>query len=218
VTPETLLEFQAMPKSEKQVAVYMRVSTRAQDTKSQEPDLRRWVQAQDVPATWYRDKFTGKTMDRPAMQKLLAAARAGQIHTVVVWRLDRLGRTAKGLTALFEELQSLRIKLVSLRDGLDLSTPAGKLMANVLASVAAYETEVRAERILAGQAVARASGKTWGGSQKGRRLKVTPEQKTVIGQMKREGSKVMAIKRATGLSRPTIYSVIAELEGEGVPA
>ena len=50
------------------------------------------------------------------------------------------------------------------RDGLDLATPAGRLMANVLASVAAYETEVRAERTLAGQEAARAKGKTWGGS------------------------------------------------------
>ena len=82
----------------------------------------------------------------------------------VVWRLDRLGRTAKGLTALFEELQRLGVGLVSLKEGLDLSTAAGCLMANVLASVAQFETELRSERILAGQAAARAQGKRWGGS------------------------------------------------------
>ena len=74
-------------------------------------------------------------------------------------------------------------------------------MANVLASVAAYETEVRAERILAGQAAARAAGKVWGGSPKGRRLKVTAEQESAVHQMNGSGEGVSAIARATGLSR-----------------
>ena len=72
------------------------------------------------------------------------------------------------------------MNLVSLRDGVDLNTPAGRLMANVLASVSQYETEVRAERVLAGQAKARAKGVTWGGSKRGRRIKVTDEQLAVI--------------------------------------
>jgi DNA invertase Pin-like site-specific DNA recombinase len=81
-------------------------------------------------------------------------------------------------------------------------------MANVLASVAAYENEVRSERIRAGQAVARANGKRWGGSAKGRRLKVTAEQLQAIAHLKDEGQKIAAIARATGLSRPTIYNVL----------
>ena len=121
------------------------------------------------------------------------------------------GRTAKGLTALFEELRELNINLVSLKDSLDLSTPAGRLMANVLASVAAYETEVRAERVLAGQEAARAAGKKWGGSEKGRRLKVSEEQLGVIRRMQAERAKVAAIARATGLSRPTIYRLLQDM-------
>ena len=161
---------------------------------------------------WYRDKFTGKTMQRPGMQKLLKDIEGGRVSTIVVWRLDRLGRTAKGLTSLFEDLRAKGVGLVSLKDGLDLGTPAGRLMANVLASVAAYETEVRAERVLAGQAAARAAGKKWGGSVKGRRVKVTAEQVDVIGRMHGEGAKITAIARATGLSRPTVYSVLAGLQ------
>src|SRR5689334_9756488 len=145
-------------------AIYLRVSTKQQDQRSQEPDLKKWTAGQDEEIVWYRDQFTGKTMQRPGMERLLADMRAGKITSVVVWRLDRLGRTARGLTALFEELRERNVGLVSLKDGLDLSTPAGRLMANVLASVAAYETEVRAERVLAGQAAARAAGKRWGGS------------------------------------------------------
>lgn len=161
----------------KQIAIYVRVSSKSQDQRSQLSDLEKWAGIQDGEIVWYKDKFTGKTMDRPGWNKLVAAIDAGAVSKVVVWRLDRLGRTAKGLTALFDDLYKRKIGLFSLRDSLDLSTPAGRLMANVLASVAAYETEVRAERVLAGQAAARAQGKAWGGSKKGRLLSVTKEQK-----------------------------------------
>lgn len=195
----------------KHIAVYARVSTKSQDTASQEPDLQRWLAAQPegTPVVWYRDNFTGKTMDRPAMGKLLDAVARGDVATVLCWRLDRLGRTAKGLTAFFEDLQKAKVNLVSLKDGLDLSTPAGRLMANVLASVAAYETEIRAERVLAGQAVARASGKRWGGSQAGRLLHVTSEQVAVVQRMRLDGAKIASIGRAVRLSRPTIYKLLA---------
>jgi DNA invertase Pin-like site-specific DNA recombinase len=190
----------------KHVAIYCRVSSKSQDTASQEPDLHRYADQHDGPVVWYRDRFTGKSMDRPGWNKLMDAVRAGKVNKVVVWRLDRLGRTAKGLTALFAELLERRVNLVSLRDSIDLNTPAGRLMANVLASVAQYETEVRAERVRAGQAIARANGKTWGGSEPGRLLHVTPEQVTMIRRMKREGARIAAIARATGLSRPTVYA------------
>ena len=81
-------------------------------------------------------------------------------------------------------------------------------MANVLASVAAYENEVKSERIIAGQAVARANGKSWGGSRKGRRVKVTDEQVATIERMHAEGESKAAMSRATGLSRPTVYAVL----------
>src|SRR5262245_11412628 len=143
------------------IGVYERVSTNRQDTKSQTPDLERWVKAQARPDSvrWFTDKCAGKSMDRPGWSKLWAAVERGEIKTIVVWRLDRLGRTASGLTKLFDELRKHKVNLVSLKDGLDLETPAGRLMANVLASVAQYETEIRAERVLAGQAAARAAGK-----------------------------------------------------------
>lgn len=194
----------------KHIAIYVRVSSRKQDTRSQEPDLKRWIDAcaDGVPVKWYRDKVTGKTMDRPGWRKLEADIIAGKVSKIVVWRLDRLGRTAAGLTALFEDLQRRSVGFESLRDKVDLSTAAGRLMANVLASVAAYENEVRSERIVAGQDAARANGKRWGGSKKGRRVKVTDEQVATIEWMHSEGESKAAMSRATGLSRPTIYTVL----------
>jgi DNA invertase Pin-like site-specific DNA recombinase len=197
----------------KHLAIYVRVSGKGQDTKSQEPDLERWAAAQAESVKWYGDKATGKTMDRPGWTKLEAAIRQGRVSAVVVWRIDRLGRTAKGLTALFDELRERKVNLVSLKDGLDLSTPAGRLMANVLASVAQYETEVRGERVAAGQAQAKTKGKRWGGSKPGIRKQVTPVQERLILDAKAKGETITAIAAAVGLSRPTIYSVL-----RGVPA
>jgi DNA invertase Pin-like site-specific DNA recombinase len=193
---------------EKHVAIYVRVSSKQQDTRSQLPDLEKWAAGQALPVVYYRDRFTGKSMDRPGWNKLKAAMERGEVATVVCWRLDRLGRTAKGLTALFHELAERKINLVSLRDNVDLSTPAGRMFANMLASIAQFETECRAERVLAGQAVARAAGKRWGGSEKGRLLHVTKEQLEAVLRMDREGAKKAVIARTTGLSRPTIYNLL----------
>lgn len=125
-----------------------------------------------------------------------------------MWRLDRLGRTAKGLTALFAELLERRVNLVSLRDSIDLNTPAGRLMANVLASVAQYETEVRAERVRAGQQAARKRGVTWGGSKPGWRWKVSDDEAAAIIEMRKVGKRITQIARVTGLSRPTVYRLL----------
>ena len=193
----------------KHIAIYVRVSKRnGQNVRSQLPDLKRWAEAQRKPVKFYRDKFTGKTMDRPGWNRLQKAVESGEVSRIVVWRLDRLGRTAKGLTALFADLQARGVGLVSLKDGLDLSTAAGRLLAHVLASVAQYETEIRAERILAGQAAARAAGKVWGGGKPGRRVKLSPEKEKAIRQLHRQGKGISEISRVVELSRPTIYKVL----------
>ena len=193
----------------KHTAIYVRVSKRnGQAVRSQLPDLKRWAKSQDNPVMFYRDQFTGKTMDRPGWNRLQKAIDAGKVSTIVVWRIDRLGRTAKGLTALFSDLQEKRINLISLKDGLDLSTAAGRLMANVLASVAQFETEVRAERIVAGQDAARAAGKVWGGGKPGRRVRLSIEKERAIKQLNNQGKGISEISRVVGLSRPTIYKVL----------
>jgi DNA invertase Pin-like site-specific DNA recombinase len=194
----------------KHVAIYVRVSSRDQTHASQSPDLERWASAHGGSVEWYKDTFTGKTMHRPGMEKLMDALRDGNVEKIVVWRLDRLGRTTRGLCQLFEELRERAVDLVSIKDGFSLVSPAGRLHARILASVAEYETEVRAERVAAGQAVARRNGKLWGGSEKGWRWKVTDDQVSAIIEMKTAGKKIAKIARVTGLSRPTIYRVLRE--------
>jgi DNA invertase Pin-like site-specific DNA recombinase len=192
---------------------YARVSSRKQDQASQLPDLERYartIEGEGEEVVWYNDKATGKTMDRAGWRALEQDIRTGKITRVVCWRLDRLGRTASGLTALFDELVSRKVNLVSIRDGLDLSTPAGRLMSGVLASVAQYETEIRSERSMAGMEVARAAGKHMG-RPKGisTAIKVTDEKRAAVIRLKKEGESVSAIARTVSLSRNTIYDILA---------
>ena len=190
------------------IAIYCRVSSKSQDVASQEGDLKRWADAQGEPVKWYRDSFTGKTMNRPAFNRLEREIVAGNVSTLVCWRLDRLGRTAMGLTKLFHDLIERKVNLVSLRDGLDLSTSAGRLMANVLASVAAYETEVRSERQMAGIAAAKKRGVRFGRPAGTRHSRIPSEKRTAIIEHKAAGWKIAHIARAVGLARKTIYEVL----------
>jgi DNA invertase Pin-like site-specific DNA recombinase len=193
------------------IAIYARVSSSSQDTKSQEAELRKWAEGQKGEVRWYRDKFTGTTNDRPGLDRLLADVRAGTVKKVVVWRLDRLGRTAKGLHQLFEEFLSLKVGFLSLRDSLDLTTPAGRLMAGVLASVAQYETEVRRERQQAGIQRVREEhdGRCpWGGRKVGTRVKVTEEKEKALLAMFRENQRIAVIARTLDLTRKTVYAVL----------
>jgi hypothetical protein len=106
------------------IGIYLRVSSnKGQDTRSQEPDLETWGKAQPEEIVWYKDRFTGTTMDRPGLERLLADARGGKVTKLCVWRLDRLGRTANGLLNLLEELQALDVGFVSLREGIHCPHP-----------------------------------------------------------------------------------------------
>ena len=144
--------------TKKITAIYCRISSSQQRLESQIDELNRWIDINKPnKVKWFKDKFTGTSMTRPAMDTLLEHLYNNKLSQIVIYRLDRLGRTASGLTKLFEDLREHKCNLISLRDNLDLSTPSGRLNANIIASVACYETEIRAERVKAGQASAKAS-------------------------------------------------------------
>ena len=199
----------------KVVGIYVRVSTSAQDTISQERDLRAWLagQADLGPVKWYSDKATGTNMDRPGWQALEADLRAGKVSLVACWHVDRLARSVVGMARFFDELKARNVGLVCLQNGVDTrrrDDPSTRLLLDIVSAFSAYETRNRGERVRAGQEAARARGKRWGGSVKGRRLKVTPEQVKAIVAMKTAGDKVSAIARTVSLSRLTVYRLLAE--------
>ena len=151
-------------------------------------------------------------MSRPGWDKLWADVETGKVHRIVVWRLDRLGRTVSGLSRLFEDLLARKVPLVSLKDSLDLGTPAGRLMAHVLASVAAYETEVRLERQMAGMAAARERGVKWGGRKVGTRITLTAEKEEAARGMAAEGKPIAEIARVLDVTRQTVYRALGKWE------
>ncbi len=91
------------------LAVYVRVSSKNQDTRSQERELLACTKSQNEEIRWYRDKQTGIVLERPGLDKLLGDVRSKKTTKVVVWRLDRLGRTARGLLELLEEFRKLGV-------------------------------------------------------------------------------------------------------------
>jgi DNA invertase Pin-like site-specific DNA recombinase len=198
------------------VAAFVRVSADDQNDDLQRDALSRWAQAKRIELQWFADTFTGRTMVRPGWQRLWREVEAGRIDTVVVWKLDRLGRTAAGLATLFAEMLSRGIGFHSLTEGIDLTTASGRLMAHMLASVAEYEREIRGERQRAGIEAARLrhDGKCpWGGSEPGKPKKLKPEQVDYIYRAKAEGQGVSVIARTVGCARQTVYRVLSWRNG-----
>lgn len=189
------------------VAAYIRISTRQQNGAMQEKAIREWAKAKGHEVKFYRDKFTGKTMDRPGWTRLETAMRKGQAKVIVIWKLDRLGRTVSEMSPLFKDLVARGVRLVSLTEGFDLSTAMGKLLAHILASFAEYETEIRGERVAAGQALAKKNGKTWGGSRAGW-TKLSSKQRDSIVKLHDAGTSKRTIAETMGLSWPTVSKII----------
>ena len=126
-------------------------------------ELRRYATARGWTATEYVDHGVSGAIDRrPSLDDLLRDARRRQFDTLVVWRLDRLGRSLKHLVLLLEELQALGIAFVSLAEGIDATTPAGRLQMHILAAIAEFERGRIQERVRAGLARARAQGRRLG--------------------------------------------------------
>ena len=144
------------------VAVYVRVSTSGQTADNQLLELRDYVAARGWQAVEYSDTISGSADRRPGLDALLKDARRRKFSTVVVWSLDRLGRSLPHLVTLIAELESLGIAFVSLKEGLDLSTAAGKLQLHILAALASFERERLRERTIAGLQRARSQGKRLG--------------------------------------------------------
>lgn len=108
----------------------------------------------------YEDQVSGLRTIRPGLQTALEVLRAGD--TLVVWKLDRLGRSVKGLVDLVSELETRKVHFRSLTDSIDTSTPAGRFFFHVMASLAQMERELLAERTRAGLAAAKSIGRTGG--------------------------------------------------------
>jgi DNA invertase Pin-like site-specific DNA recombinase len=144
-------------------AIYARVSTADQSCENQLLELRRYVSARNWTAVEYVDRGVSGAKDRrAALDQMLTDAKRRKFDVVVCWRLDRLGRNLKHLITLLDDLQALGVAFVSLAEGIDATTPAGKLQMHILGAMAEFERARIQERVRAGLARARAQGKRLG--------------------------------------------------------
>src|SRR5205814_9831552 len=142
---------------------YARVSTLDQEPENQLVELRRFVEARGWTATEYVDRGVSGAKDRrPALDVLIKDAKRRRFDVLVCWRLDRLGRNLKHLITLLDDVQALGVAFVSLAEGIDATTPAGKLQLHILGAIAEFERERIRERVLAGLQRAKTQGKKLG--------------------------------------------------------
>ena len=147
------------------VAIYARVSTNhGQDVTLQTRELKQFAEARGwTIVAEYRDTgICGAKDSRPELNRLMIAARRRQFDAVLCWKLDRFGRSLRHLVNTFAKLEAVGVAFVSLTDNLDLSTPAGRLMFQVIAAMGEFERELIRERVRAGLRHARAKGKRLG--------------------------------------------------------
>ncbi len=173
---------------------YARVSTQDQNADMQEDELL----AAGCEKT-FLDKASGATTDRPQLMAALEYLREGDV--LVVWRLDRLGRSSRHLVNVVADLEERGVGFRSLHEAIDTTTPAGKVIFHVFAALAEFERALIRERTMSGLAAARARGRKGG-----RKPSLSPKKIQVAKQMYAQGDSTVAeIAKVLGVSRATIY-------------
>jgi DNA invertase Pin-like site-specific DNA recombinase len=185
------------------VAAYVRVSSRYQKTDSQEAEIKKWLDGNGIPGDqvqWYRDTETGKTLDRPAFQRLQKDIFIGKVKTVIVWKLDRLSRRLKDGVNLLADWCERGLKIVVVTQQIELNGPVGRMIAAVLLGLAEIELEYRRERQQAGISVAKKKG-----VYKGRKPGTTKSKPDRAVELKEKGLTAAEIATALGTSERTIW-------------
>jgi DNA invertase Pin-like site-specific DNA recombinase len=184
-------------------AIYARVSTFDQEPENQLQELRRYVEARGWTGTEFVDHgVSGAKEKRPALDALVRDAKRRKFDALVCWRLDRLGRNLRHLVTLIEELQAIGVGFVSMGEGIDATTPAGKLQLHILAALAEFERERIRERVLAGLARAKAQGVRLGRPPR----RIDHQQLASVASLPtREAARRLRVPRSTlqRLRRPT---------------
>ncbi len=181
-------------------AIYARVSTNGngQSPEMQLHELREYAARREWEIAEYVDTaISGTREKRPQLDKLMADARKRLVDAVVVYRYDRFARSLRQLVNALEEFRALGIDFVSLREGVDTSTPNGRLIFGIFASIAEFERELIRDRVRSGLAAARARGKKLGRPR--RRV-----DRSRVARLQTAGHSVNAISKLLKISRGTI--------------
>jgi len=187
------------------VALYARVSTlnHNQDPELQLAELREYASRRGWKITEeYLDHgISGSKESRPALNKLMADAGRRRFDAVLVWKIDRFGRSLKHLVNALAELDARGIAFISLRDNLDLSTPSGRLMFQIIGAMAEFERALIQERVKAGIARARCRGTRLG------RPSGDLDHARVV-ELRAQGASLRAIARKLGVGLGTVHRAL----------
>lgn len=191
---------------EPRAALYARVSTGSQNPEAQLDPLRTYAAARgfQVAGEFVDHGVSGAKDRRPALDKMMAAARRRDVDAIVVAKLDRLARSVRHLVTVAGELEALGVDLVVRDQQIDTSSPSGRLLFNVIGAIAEFERDLIRERIHAGLALARKRGKRLG-----RPEATDGKQKERILRLRKSGHSIRAIASLTGVGRGTVERVIA---------
>src|ERR1700730_12910368 len=190
-----------MANSVQRVALYARVSTANghQDPEMQLRELREFVERRGWQITGeYVDRGVSGSKDRrPALDQMMAAVQGRKCDAILVWKLDRFARSLKHLVNALAEFEALGVAFVSLRDNLDRTTPAWRLMFQIIGAMAEFERSLIQERVRAGLRNARAKGKRLG-----RPTVSIPTAK--VQRLRSQGVSLSQIAEATGVAKATL--------------
>lgn len=179
---------------------YARVSTEDQSTALQ-IDALKATGCQRI----FTDRVSGSRTDRPQLDKMLDHLRAGDV--VVVWKLDRLGRSLRHLISLIDDFEARGVGFLSLTESIDTTTAGGRLIFQIFGALSEFEASLVRERTRAGLAAARARGRHGG-----RPTIMTPEKVKAAKKMLADPEySVKEVAAAIGVSRPTLYRAMSQL-------
>ena len=189
----------------KRIAIYARVSTSAQTCENQLTELRTVADraGYQIVAEFVDEGISGSKgrSDRPALDRMLKECTKRRFDLVMCWDISRLGRSAQHLIEIMNELQSLRIDLFFLKQGMDTSSASGRMMFSVFGALAEYERELIRERVIAGQARAKAAGVKFG-----RPKTITQNTKDTIRLMREQGIGIRKIAKTLGVGISSCYA------------
>jgi DNA invertase Pin-like site-specific DNA recombinase len=199
------------------IACYVRVSSRRQKDDSQRAEIEKWLDANGIDRSkveWYADKESGRSMKRPAFDRLQADIFHGKVKCVVLWKLDRLSRRLKDGVTTLADWAERGLRVVVVTQQLDFNGAIGRTLAALLLGLAEIEWEYRKERQAAGIEVAKKK-KVY----KGRKPGTTKGKPERAVELKNKGLTAPEIATALGVSERTVFRYIGlEMEGGGIMA
>ena len=188
------------------VALYARVSTSDQTTAPQLDALHGYAEARrlEIVEEYIDHGISGSKDRRPALDEMLAKAKRRAFDAIAVVKLDRLARSTRHLTQLAGELEALGVDLIVVDQGIDTSTPAGRLLFNVLAAIGEFELDLIRERVEAGVKSAKRRGVRFG-----RPRLLDDQQRARIRRLRASGSSLRSIARLMGVSKSLVAKELA---------